>query len=166
MKQGVAGKSDMFFGTVVENSAGRVTGGGDDGECVGAERDLVIVVEVFPNGRKLLIEFHSDDSLGLLSEIIHQRFVVTMHFGLQTKLLEDRVVAKVMIEMCVCDQQMLRYQLIVTNVLHDGGALFGIKSAAVNDDTFARFIIDHVAILLQHIADKSLDVQHFVQIGT
>jgi len=62
----------------------------------------------------------------------------------------------------VCDQQMLRYQLIVTNVLHDGGALFGIKSAAVNDDTFARFIIDHVAILLQHIADKSLDVQHFI----
>ena len=46
------------------------------------------------------------------------------------------------------------------DILYDGLTLFRIVCTAINDDTLACLIAHNVAILLNHIAYKFLDVQH------
>lgn len=65
-----------------------------------------------------------------------------------------------MVEMAVGGQQMNGLQLTVAEVVAQGILLRLIVGSAVDDDAFAAFVAHDVAVFLQRVALKTLDVEH------
>ena len=100
------------------------------------------------------------DGLSLTAEHIHKRLVGLVNLGLQPKLLIDGIVAKIVVNMAVRGDKVNGRKTIATNVVHDGIALAVIVSATVAYHALLALITDDVAVLLQHVAGKSLNFQH------
>jgi hypothetical protein len=88
--------------------------------------------------------------------------IIVMNFHLQSKFLVYRIVAKYMVHVSVSSQQVLRNEFVLPNLIHDGSSLLGIIRSAINNHTLIGAITDHIAILLEHIANKFLRIQHII----
>ena len=76
----------------------------------------------------------------------------------------DGIVTEVMVHMAMCSEQMLRFQIILANIVDDSLSLLLIIGATVDDDAFLGIIIHHVAIFRDHIHLKSFDMYHNILI--
>ena len=72
----------------------------------------------------------------------------------------DGVVPEVVVEMAVGTQEMYGFQLVAGQIVDNCRSLGIIVGAAVDDDCFAGFVAHYIGVLLQHVADKSLDINH------
>ena len=132
----------------------------DNVETVVAECDCVAVVDMLAWGRKVVSAICSDERHGLTSEAFHQWHVVFAHFRAQSERVKYELVTKIMVNVPVRTQKVLRLQAVVFYVVGYGFFLFFVKRAAVYYDTFFCVIAYYVAVFLEHVADKSLYVQH------
>ena len=160
VEQGVTRKCHTFFFAIEEHSAARMAWGFDDLELMVSERNDFVARYIMLYGGHVVLKLQTEHGGCLLGQTAHQALVADMHLRLQSESLVDGVVAKMMVEMAVGSQQVLGHQLVVANILNDGLPLFGIIRAAIYDDTLARLIVDNITVLLQHVADKSLDINH------
>ena len=65
-----------------------------------------------------------------------------------------------MVQMTVGCQQMKGLQLVIGNVMVEGGQFLIIHGTTVNNDTLAGIVTYHVAVFLQRIALYSLNIEH------
>ena len=72
----------------------------------------------------------------------------------------DEAVAEVVVEVSVGGYQPDRCQLLTLNIVGNGLLLLRIEGTAVDDDGLIRLVAHHVAVLLQHIADECLYLNH------
>ncbi len=83
-----------------------------------------------------------------------------MYFGTEPVGVMDGVDSKVVVNMSVGTEQVDGGEVVAEDVVLHGFALFLIPCATVDDDTFLAVITHHIAVLLQHVAHKSLDSYH------
>jgi hypothetical protein len=88
-----------------------------------------------------------------------------MGLGLEPEFTVYGSVAQEVVEMAVGTEQVTGCELTVADVTDDGLALFGIVGSAVDDDALTGVVAHHVAVLGEHVAFKSLDIEHFWNSG-
>lgn len=76
---------------------------------------------------------------------------------MQSESLVNGVVAEVVVEVSVCDEEVYRLQVLIVDVGHKSFTLSLIVGSAVYDDALACFIADNVAVFLQHVACYCFD---------
>ena len=134
--------------------------GVEDLQAVGAELDDVIDSQITAHRGHVEGDADTQDVGGLLLHLLHEERVVGMGLGLQAEGAVDVAVAHAVVEMAVGAEQALGGEVVVADVADDGLALFGIEGAAVDDDALLRVVAGDVAVLGEHIAVESLDVEH------
>ena len=108
--------------------------------------------------REVDVQLHLIESFCLVLESLHQFLVALCHFRLQSEFLVDGVVAEVMVQMAMGNEQMHRLQLVLLDIVGDGVAFFRIERAAVDDDAFLGLIAYNIAVFLQHVDLESFDM--------
>ena len=83
-----------------------------------------------------------------------------MHFWQQAKSRKNGIISKIMVNVSVCGYEMSGRKLVVTNKLHNGTTLFWIECTTIYDDSFFSFIVNHIAVFLKWIDNKSLYIKH------
>ena len=91
-------------------------------------------------------------------QVFHQMFVCLCHLGFESESLIDGVVAKVVVKMTMCHQQVYGVETILGNIIGNGFSFFWIEGSAVNDDALLGFVAHHVAVLRKHVALESFDM--------
>ena len=158
VEEGVAGEGYVLCLAIEGDGAAAVARGGDDLELVVAELDDLFIFEESANRRKLVIELHLIEGFCLLGESLHQVFISCRYFRFQSELLVDGIVAEIMVEMTMGNEEMNRLQIVLSDILGNRLALFWIEGAAIYDDALEGVIADHVAVFLQHVDLESFDM--------
>ena len=97
---------------------------------------------------------------GLFGQPLHQFLVFNANLHLQAVLPEHVGIAEVMVQVTVGCQQMKGLQLVIGNVMVEGGQFLIIHGTTVNNDTLAGIVTHDVTVFLQRIALYSLNVEH------
>lgn len=156
----VASEDSPFGLAPKDDAARRMSRGVDHFQVVGSETDLVAVFQVVAQWWYMVVIADANHVTRLLVDIKQQFCIVNMNLWLKPKLIADGVHAKNMIHVAVSAEQVARLQLLFAHIVDNSLALGFIVGTAVNDDGFAGRIAHDVAILLQHIDAKALDVYH------
>lgn len=125
-----------------------------------AKTDDVILLQERSYRWLVVANLQTKESGSLLGQMLYQLLVVSADFYLQTILLKEVCIAKVMIQMTMGSQQANRLQLLLTEILVDSLTLLWIKGTTVDDDTLLTVVTHHIAVLLQRIHFKTLYVNH------
>ena len=88
-----------------------------------------------------------------------------MHFHFQAIRIEHHAVAEVVVDVPVRGQKMHGLQALGTYIILDGRVLGFEERTAVDDDALTGLVADNIAVLLQHVAHKTFDIQHSQPIG-
>ena len=104
-EKGVAGEDYLLGFTIEEHGAGRMAGGGKDGELMAAEGDDVGGMEIWAYGRYVHLDGYSQDVAGLVGHAFHEPLVGGGGFWLKTVVGEDEVVAHAVVEMTMGAEQ-------------------------------------------------------------
>ena len=107
-----------------------------------------------------LVQRGVHDGLGLYVETFHQLLVIAVHLRFQTIGLIHPRITYVVVNMSMGDEQVLGLELLLFNILSDGLALSLILGTAVDDGGLLCLVAYNIAIFLNVVADKSLNVQH------
>ena len=156
----VATEGDMFISIVKDDTAGRMARGVKNLPGMGTEGNIVAIGEITVNGRHIQMDGNAQDLAGLLFHIFHEETVVLMGLGLQTESPEDIAVAHAVVEVAVGAEQMTRRQVVLLDIVDDGLAFFRIICPTIDDDTVARLVADHIAVLSEHITEEAFDGKH------
>ena len=125
-----------------------------------AKTDDVILLQERSYRWLVVANLQTKESGSLLGQMLYQLLVVSADFYLQTILLKEVGIAKVMIQVAVGSQQVNRLQLLFTEILVDSLTLLWIKGTTVDDDTLLTVVTHHIAVLLQRIHFKTLYANH------
>ena len=156
----VAGEYDLFLLTIEAYAAGGVSGGVEHLQLMSAESNDITLCQKTADGRSGMIVRQAEEVGSLLCQVLGQKLVVGMQFGLQAEGIVDGVVAKAVIQMAVGAEQVDRLQPFLVHIPDDGLTLCIVVGTTVNDDALTAVIAHHVGIFLQHVTAKSLDLQH------
>ena len=104
------------------------------------------------------VDLHLVECLCLMSQTLHQLLIALCHFRLQSELLVDGIVAEIVVEMTMGNEEMNRLQIVLSDILGNRLAFFWIEGAAIYDDALEGVIADHVAVFLQHVDLESFDM--------
>lgn len=142
----VATEGDMFISIVKDDAAGRMARGVKNLPGMGTEGNGVAIGEITSYRRNVQMDGDAQNVARLLFHLLHEETVILMGSGFQTEGAEDIAVAHAVVEMAVGTEQMTGRELLLADIADDGLAFFRIVSAAVDDDTVARLIADHIAV--------------------
>ena len=160
LEQRVAREANALFLAIEEDAASRVAWSLDNGKAMGTELNGVLVAEQTADRWQLIADVEREELLCLLLVMGDISFVVLVDFYFQAIFIVDELVAEIMVEVTVCSKKVHRREVVLADVLLDGCLLLSIECSAVDDDTLARLIADHIAVLLKHVAHKALNVKH------
>ena len=159
-EESVATECRAFLFAVECDSARGMAWGVENMQGVTAKGDDIVVSEIFVNGR----HFHGQGDTKyvgcLLSHILHQKLIAHMRFGLQTEFTIDKSITHAMVKMSVCAEQMNRIQIVIADILGNGGAFVIVHHAAVDDDSLVSVVAHHITVLGEHITGETLDGDH------
>ena len=158
LEEGIAREEYVLCLAIEAYGAVAVARSLDDGEFVIAELDYLIFLKEMTDRREVGVELHLVECLCLMSQTLHQLLIALCHFRLQSELLVDGVVAEIMVEMTMGNEEMNRLQIVLSDILGDCLALFWIEGTAIYDDALEGVIADHVAVFLQHVDLESFDM--------
>ena len=158
LEEGVAREEYVLCLAIEAYRAVAVARSLDDGEFVVAELDYLIFLKEMTDRREVGVELHLVECLCLMSQTLHQLLIALCHFRLQSELLVDGIVAEIMVEMTMGNEEMNRLQIVLSDILGNRLALFWIEGTAIYDDALEGVIADHVAVFLQHVDLESFDM--------
>ena len=158
LEEGIAGKRNMLSLAIESDGTVAMTRSLNNLELMAAELDDSIFLEEMTDRRELRIQLHLIEGLSLMGQPLHQLLIALCHFRLQSELLVDGIVAEIMVEMTMGNEEMNRLQIVLSDILGDRLALFWIEGAAIYDDALEGVIADHVAVFLQHVDLESFDM--------
>ena len=71
-------------------------------------------------------------------------------------------VAEVMVQVAMSGNAVNRSKISLPYIVDHSIFLFMIESTTVNEETFFRLVAYHISVLTEHVADKPLNLQHFM----
>ena len=151
LEQAVATEQHAVCFFVEANAAGRMAGRIDNAQRMGAETDLVALVQHPPRGRHLEGEGTMEEGRHLLLGRLVRGPLIAAHFGQEVVAAGQVVEAEDVVEMAMRDEQMDKAQVVFGNKRIDIRTLFGVESTVVHEHGFARCVPEQVAVLLYHI---------------
>ena len=159
-KQRVASKHRFLLFAIKEHRAVAMTWRADNLQLMMAKADDVAIFQQTTRRRLLLRNQHAKHLLSLLWQTLHQFLVFGSNLHLQHIALIDVGIAKIVVQMSMCSQQMHRLQLVLFDIVAKGLTFFVLVGATVDDDTLVALVAHHIAVLLQWINHQSFDIQH------
>ena len=69
-------------------------------------------------------------------------------------------VSEAVVEMGVGTQDVTHRELVVVNIVHNGLAFGFVVGSTVDNDSLTTLVANYITILLQHVADKALNLDH------
>ena len=138
-----------------------MSGSGNNGEVMRAKVYRVLVFQQTAHRWEFVAHVELEELVGLLLVMSDVVFVVLVQFHLQSIFIVDELIAEVVVEVAVGGQQVDGCEVVFADVFLDGCFLLRIVGSAVDDDTLAGFIADHIAVLLKHVAYETLDGKHW-----
>ena len=159
-EESVATEGGALFLAVEDDTAGGMARGVKDLQTMGAELNDVLIGQIAAHGGDVEVDVDAKDFVGLPLHLLHQELVAGVGLGLEAEGTVDITVAHAVVEMAVGAEQSLGGEAAVADIADDGLALFRIESPAIDDDALAGVVADDVAVLGEHVAVETLDVEH------
>ena len=100
-------------------------------ELMAAELDDFIFLEEMTDRREVGVELHLVECLCLMSQTLHQLLIALCHFRLQSELLVDGIVAEIVVEMTMRNEEMNSLQIVLSDIFRNRLAFFWIEGAAI-----------------------------------
>ena len=159
-EQGVATEEHLLVFKKEEARTVTVAGGMYHPQRMVTEANEVAITKQPAYWRLIVANLHAEEGGSLLGQTLYQGLVCRTYLYLQMVLLKEMGIAEVMVQMAVSCQQMDGFQLVFTKILVDSITLLVIIGTTVNDDTLATVVTHHIAVLLQWIHRKTINLNH------
>ncbi len=166
MEERIAGEGYVLLLTIEYHSARRVPRTLNDVEPMPAEADDLAIIEIAAHRRNVVGSYRkAANGRSLDGKVAHERFVEAVELYMQPPGVGHKLVANVVVGMSVCSDEAYGLEVIRRNILFDGLFLVVVKGRAIDDDSLAGLVTNYKAVGLEHVAGKTLDVEHGQKMG-